>query len=165
MVKIVVFSTCALLLATQAHAACHYLPDRSVVFADNTMQICEDTFDSISILGNDTLGWYITDKSVESPIGSHWEHSYWEEWAIRSEDTPVLTQNLENSYFGLGLWMPEELREEEEKMSAEEWLKNHGLMFSVGFGDKQDGEPRMRFDYRWHEYYDADWMMQIEVPF
>ncbi|MCV5991403.1 hypothetical protein OFO94_35620, partial [Escherichia coli] len=67
--------------------------------------------------------------------------------------------------FGLGFWMPEELRDEESKMDTEEWLRSHGLMFSVGFGDKSDGQPRMRFDYRWHEYYDADWMMQIEVPF
>ncbi|MED5503686.1 MAG: hypothetical protein VYC54_04550 [Pseudomonadota bacterium] len=160
MVRIVVFSACALLVTTQASSACSYLSDRSVVFADNTMTVCEDVFDSLGVLSMDTLNWYIAEKSIEGPIDS-----YWDQWAIRSEDTPILTQNLEKNYFGLGLWMPEELRDEETNMSTEEWLKSHGLMFSVGFGDKHDGEPRMRFDYRWHEYYDADWMMQIEVPF
>ncbi|CAH1524957.1 MULTISPECIES: hypothetical protein [Vibrio] len=161
MVRIVVFSACTLLVVTQASFACNYLSDRSVVFADNTMPICEDIFDSVGVLSVDTLNWY---EAEERPLDEPTEN-YWDEWAIKSEDTPLLTQSLESNYFGLGVWMPEELRDDESKMTTEEWLKSHGLMFSIGFGDKSDGEPRMRFDYRWHEYYDADWMMQIEVPF
>ncbi|YCO01662.1 hypothetical protein ACB087_01825 [Vibrio sp. VNB-15] len=161
MVRIVVLSACALLVATQASSACNYLSDRSVVFADNTMPICEDIFDSVGVLSVDTLDWYETEERARDVP----TESYWDEWAIKPDDTPLLTQSVENNYFGLGVWMPEELRDDESKMTTEEWLKSHGLMFSVGFGDKNDGEPRMRFDYRWHEYYDADWMMQIEVPF
>ncbi|MGR5067723.1 MULTISPECIES: hypothetical protein [Vibrio] len=160
MVRMVVFSACALLVATQASSACNYLSDRSVVFVNNTMPVCEDVFDSVGVLSVDTLSWY-----EEIKVTDELTDNYWDEWAIKSLDTPLLTKNHKNNYFGLGVWMPEELQGDENKMTTEEWLRSHGLMFSVGFGDKNDGEPRMRFDYRWHEYYDADWMMQIEVPF
>ncbi|MDW1913959.1 hypothetical protein J6320_06940 [Vibrio alginolyticus] len=160
MVRVVLFSACALLVVTQAHSACNYFSDRSVVFEDNTLPICEEILDSIGVLSTEALIWYAAEAKLEGPT-----ENYWEEWAIKPEETPLLTQNLEKNYFGLGFWMPEELRDEESKMDTEEWLRSHGLMFSVGFGDKSDGRPRMRFDYRWHEYYDADWMMQIEVPF
>ena len=30
-------------------------------------------------------------------------------------------------------------------------------LVSVGFGDKSDGQPRMRFDYRWHEWVLSSW--------
>ncbi|MGR5237143.1 hypothetical protein [Vibrio alfacsensis] len=160
MVRIVVFSTCMLFVATPASSACNYLSDRSVVFAKNTMPVCEDVFDSVGVLSVDTLSWYEAKKTLDEQT-----ENYWDEWAIKSENTPLLTQNLKKNYFGLGVWMPEELQNYENDMTTEEWLRSHGLMFSVGFGDKNDGEPRMRFDYRWHEYYDADWMMQIEVPF
>ena len=44
-------------------------------------------------------------------------------------------------------------------------MGSHGLKLSLGFGQKKAGEPRVRLDYRWHEVYQADWFMQIEVPF
>ncbi|UYI49213.1 hypothetical protein OFO16_22875 [Vibrio natriegens] len=160
MVRLAVFSTCALLVYSQASLACNYFSDRSVVFADNTMPICEELFDSVGVLSTDTLNWYAPEVELDGPT-----KNYWEEWAFTPNETPILTQNLEKNYFGLGIWMPEDLLDEESDMTTEEWIRNHGLMFSIGFGDKGDGEPRMRLDYRWHEYYDADWMMQIEVPF
>ncbi|MGY0615009.1 hypothetical protein [Vibrio sp. FJH11] len=160
MVRVAVISACVLFVVPQTSEACNYFSDRSVVFADNTMPICEEMFDSVSSLSADALNWHISDVALDGTT-----ENYWEEWAFKAHDTPLLTQNLEKNYFGLGLWMPEELVEEESKMSTEEWIRNQGLMFSIGFGDKGDGQPRMRVDYRWHEYYDADWMMQIEVPF
>ncbi|MGP8306025.1 hypothetical protein [Vibrio sp. YIC-376] len=160
MVRVAVFSACALLVLSQASEACNYFSDRSVVFADNTMPVCEEMFDSFGVLSTDTLNWHISEVVLDGPT-----ENYWEEWAFKPHDTPILTQNLEKNYFGLGIWMPDELVKEESEMTTEEWIRNHGLMFSIGFGDKGDGQPRMRLDYRWHEYYDADWMMQIEVPF
>ncbi len=65
MVRIVVFSACTLLVVTQASFACNYLSDRSVVFADNTMPICEDIFDSVGVLSVDTLNWY---EAEERPL-------------------------------------------------------------------------------------------------
>nr|WP_319553118.1 hypothetical protein [uncultured Vibrio sp.] len=160
MVRLAVFGTCILLVNPQACLACNYISDRSVVFADNTMLICEELFDSTGVFSANTLSWYVPEVELDGPT-----QNYWEEWAFTQYETPILTQNLEKNYFGLGIWMPEELLEEESKMTTEEWIRNHGLMFSIGFGDKRDGEPRMRLDYRWHDYYDADWMMQIELPF
>ncbi|MDW1647145.1 hypothetical protein [Vibrio sp. Vb2976] len=126
MVRVVLFSACALLVVTQAHSACNYFSDRSVVFEDNTLPICEEILDSIGVLSTEALIWYAAEAKLEGPT-----ENYWEEWAIKPEETPLLTQNLEKNYFGLGFWMPEELRDEESKMDTEEWLRSHGLMFSA----------------------------------
>ncbi|CAM2926463.1 hypothetical protein QTO01_14320 [Vibrio mytili] len=160
MFRVAVFSACVLLVVPQAVSACDYVSDRSVVFNDNTQPICDEDLDSASELNSDVLNWEEPEAKVDGPT-----KSYWDEWGIKSPDTPLLTQSLQKNHFGLGIWMPHDLEEEEKEMTTEEWLRNHGLMLSVGFGDKGDGAPRMRFDYRWHELYDADWMMQIEVPF
>ena len=91
--------------------------------------------------------------------------SYWDDWVMNSAADPFVTQNISSNYFGLGVWMPQHLEDELSSMSTEEWLMSHGVQFSVGFGDKKSGQPRMRLDYRWHEKYDRDVMMQVEVPF
>ncbi|WGV98423.1 hypothetical protein QF117_00190 [Vibrio sp. YMD68] len=91
--------------------------------------------------------------------------SYWDDWVMNSASDPFVTQNVSSNYFGLGVWMPSVLEDQLSSMSTEEWLMSHGLQLSVGFGDKKSGEPRMRFDYRWHEKYSGDVMMQFEVPF
>ncbi|ENI4488643.1 hypothetical protein ABXZ88_004552 [Vibrio fluvialis] len=116
-------------------------------------------------------GWEYTSEhllnfDVETESGAH-DVNYWNGWiAADSNDTnPFLTQQLENSYLGLSVWMPTELAARENQMSTEEWLMSHGLKLSLGFGQKKAGEPRVRLDYRWHEVYQADWFMQIEVPF
>jgi len=96
MVRLAVFSACALLVVTQAHSACNYFSDRSVVFEDNTLPICEEILDSIGVLSTDALIWYAAEAKFEGPT-----ENYWEEWAIKPEDTPLLTQNLEKNYFGL----------------------------------------------------------------
>ncbi len=160
MVRVAVFSAFALLVVSQASTACNYVSDRSVVFADNTMAVCEEIFDGVSVLTTNTLDWATSKATLN---GS--KNKYWEEWAFKQNEMPILTKNLKKNHFGLGIWMPEELEDDESKMDTEEWLMSHGLMFSVGFGNKGDGEPRMRLDYRWHEYYDTDWMMHIELPF
>ncbi|MGF1722413.1 hypothetical protein L4D20_20510 [Vibrio kyushuensis] len=91
--------------------------------------------------------------------------SYWDDWVLKSESDPLLTQSIASNYFGFGVWMPPELEDKINDMSTEEWLMSHGLQLSVGFGDKKSGQPRMRFDYRWHDKYEGDVMMQVEVPF
>lgn len=90
---------------------------------------------------------------------------YWAQWGLESVDDPFFTHKIAKNYIGIGVWMPSELIEEQAKMSTEEWLKSHGLLLSVGFGNKEKGEPRMRMDYRWHDDYEVDLMMHIEVPF
>ncbi|WP_420340932.1 hypothetical protein [Vibrio mexicanus] len=103
--------------------------------------------------------------SIQEKEKSFETESYWESWAFRLDSDPLLSQSLSSNHFGVGVWMPSDLLEESKTMSTEDWIRSHGLQFSVGFGDRKPGEPRMRFDYRWHEKYEGDVMMQIEVPF
>lgn len=93
------------------------------------------------------------------------ETDYWSEWVLKTETNPVLTKNFSDNYFGVGWWQPDGVNSTEEERTAEEWLMDHGLMFSVGFGDKQDGKPRFRLDYLWHDEHQDNLMMQVEVPF
>ncbi len=67
MVRVAVFSASALLLALEASAACNYLSDRSVVFADNTKPVCEDMLDTISALKIKKLDWFKTKATVDGP--------------------------------------------------------------------------------------------------
>lgn len=89
---------------------------------------------------------------------------YWSDWVLKTESNPFLSQHYSDSYFGIGVWSPTEF-EDEEELTTQEWLMNHGLQFSVGFGEKKLGEPRLRFDYMWHEDEQDNVMMQVEVPF
>jgi hypothetical protein len=92
-------------------------------------------------------------------------NDYWGQWGFEQEDEPLFTHKIAQSYIGVGVWMPTKLLKEQAEMTTEEWLKSHGLLLSLGLGSKKKGEPRMRMDYRWHEDYEVDLMMHIEVPF
>ncbi|WP_084659653.1 hypothetical protein [Vibrio sonorensis] len=81
--------------------------------------------------------------------------SYWGSWLVDTGSEPLLSQSYHSNYFGVGIWMPEDLSEESAHMNTKEWLENQGLQFSLGFGDLNSGEPRLRLDYRWHEVYQA----------
>ncbi|MFA0521767.1 hypothetical protein AB4501_32930, partial [Vibrio sp. 10N.222.55.E8] len=116
-------------------------------------------------MGIESLGQRIMEISGLSDEQPKSQSDYWSDWVLQSEDVPLLTQNIESSYIGLGTWFPEDLADEVADMSTEEWLLNHGLLLSIGFGEKVEGQPRIRFDYRWHESREADLMMQIELPF
>ena len=89
---------------------------------------------------------------------------YWGEWAFNTENNPIVSGRLEKKVVGVGLWLPEELSETEDEMPYDEWLKSHGLQVSFAVGDKGK-EPRVRFDYRWHEVHDGNLMFQVELPF
>ncbi|WP_146029071.1 hypothetical protein [Vibrio diazotrophicus] len=110
---------------------------------------------------------YASDKLFELDFFNDKEiiSDYWGQWGFEREDEPLFTHKIAHSYIGVGVWMPPKLLEEQAEMSTEEWLKSHGLLLSLGFGSKKKGEPRMRMDYRWHEDYEVDLMMHIEVPF
>nr|WP_075202609.1 hypothetical protein [Vibrio mexicanus] len=120
--------------------------------------VCISMLDSYNYASETVISIQEKEKSFET-------ESYWESWAFRLDSDPLLSQSLSSNHFGVGVWMPSDLLEESKTMSTEDWIRSHGLQFSVGFGDRKPGEPRMRFDYRWHEKYEGDVMMQIEVPF
>ena len=142
--------------------ACIVFTERSILFADDSMMMCD-------------LDDFVTEpepllSSLETPLShnlpsSEYKDNYWEQWALPNKDNPILTKKHNSQYFGLGFWLPESFQSEENSIGSEEWFRNHGLMFSFGFGDKHDDSPRIRFDYRWHVQHDPDWRMQIEVPF
>lgn len=93
--------------------------------------------------------------------------TYWEEWAFRTQDDPILTERLENSFWGLAVWKPEKYQGKTltEAESYEDWLKLHGLQLSLGFGEKSGTAPRFRLDWRWHDSSDTDVLLQLELPF
>lgn len=99
--------------------------------------------------------------ALQRPAGKDYS-DYWSDWVLKAQTNPFLSQHFSSSYFGIGVWSPEE---DEEEMTTQEWLMNHGLQFSVGFGEKEAGEPRLRLDYMWHEDQQDNLMMQVEVPF
>ena len=148
----------SMLFAQQATASCALLEERSILLQESVLDVCTALEDKLSFLTDNALSWW-QDKNPDP------SQDYWQEWALKPKESPVITQTLSDKHFGVGFWLPEEYESQATKMSTEEWFKSHGLLFSVGFGDKHSGEPRMRFDYRWHESSEADLMMQIEVPF
>ncbi|NOH95769.1 hypothetical protein [Vibrio sp. 99-70-13A1] len=156
-------TTSALLLIAScmhANASCMLFSDQSVMLAQDEGLGCQEFSDS----------WDYIEQQVTSLGGLLDEDSeptedYWSDWALKTKDAPILTQNISTNYFGLGMWLPEDLEETKNDMTTQEWLLNHGLQLSVGFGDKVNGQPRLRFDYRWHDERDANMMMQVELPF
>ncbi|GEM_PF-922694 len=120
--------------------------------------VCFSILDSMGYASKQLLALGLFE---ESPADS----SYWADWFLKADSDPLFTHKLATSYIGFGVWIPSELLDEQSDMSTEEWLMSHGLQLSIGFGEKKAGEPRMRFDYRWHEDFDSVVMMQIEVPF
>lgn len=143
-----------------AHADCDFFSFDSIMLTSDDEDNCLDFSTGLESFGQrkiDLSG--LSEGEPESTTG------YWSDWVIQSKDAPLLTQSLESNYVGLGMWFPEDLEDDQYDMSTEEWLMNHGLQLSIGFGDKVEGQPRMRFDYRWHDSRDADLMMQVELPF
>lgn len=90
---------------------------------------------------------------------------YWSDWVLKTESNPFLSQHYSSSYFGIGVWDPNKSDEDQEDLSTQDWLMDHGLQFSLGIGEKKAGEPRLRFDYLWHDEKQDNLMMQVEVPF
>ncbi len=148
------------LLSTSASAGCDlYSTNQSVMFGKSKgfcvslLEGVEYTKKSLNSFKNLTLN----DKQDYS--------QYWADWSMSENDNPILSRSLASNYLGVGVWVPSELENQMDTMNAEEWLKSHGLLVSLGFGDMNSGKPRMRLDYRWHEKYDGDVVMQVELPF
>lgn len=163
MTMLKIIALCSLLtvaFSPAVYADCDLFSGKSVMLeSQSESESCDFWSNSADLVTSHimTLGGLIEEDKEEG--------SYWEEWALKPKDEPLLTQNISTNYIGVGIWMPDDLVEKENEMTSEEWLMNHGLQISLGFGEKKSGEPRMRFDYRWHEVYQGDMMMQIELPF
>ncbi|MGR5251767.1 hypothetical protein ACPV5S_06125 [Vibrio astriarenae] len=126
----------------------------------NSSGFCYSVQESLNFV-SDTFANLMVSESTNQ---FDFDTEYWDQWLIKSQSDPFLTQRLANNYFGLGVWMPSKLEDDVDQMSYDEWLLSHGLQFSFGVGDKKAGEPRLRFDYRWHEKHQGDFFMQFEIP-
>jgi hypothetical protein len=134
--------------------------NESVLFHSES-GICFSLLEGIEYTANKLDGLYDLVNQNDSEDYS----TYWEDWVLQSETNPILTRSLASNYIGVGVWVPSELENRLHNMDTEEWILSHGVQLSLGFGSKSSGEPRMRLDYRWHEKFDGDVMMQVEVPF
>ncbi|WP_117235117.1 hypothetical protein [Vibrio maerlii] len=148
-----------LAMSQQVNAACELSFDRSVMLQDEAeSSLCLDIVDGLTSFTDNLLSvGGLLDEDVE-------QDNYWSDWVLSNNEDPFITQQVSQSYFGLGVWIPEEL-DQDKNLTTEEWLLSHGLQLSVGLGDKNSDTPRVRLDYRWHETHDGDLMMQVEVPF
>ncbi|MFM2587978.1 hypothetical protein [Vibrio sp. TBV020] len=122
--------------------------------------VCFSILDGIGYTAKsiDSISEYMVDDSTDYS-------AYWSEWLLNNDSNPILSKSLASNYIGVGVWVPSELEDQLSSMDTEQWIKSHGLQLSLGFGDMNTGQPRMRVDYRWHDERDGDVMMQVEVPF
>jgi thymidylate synthase len=149
----------AMLGATPAHA-CWESDSRPVVLVENAFTLCEDIASSIDTLVTKLLDTSSQNDNSINPLGS----DYWDEWAMTSTpETPILTQSIQQHAIGLGFWLPQELADQDD-LDYVDWIQNQGVLLSIGLGDKSSDEPRMRFDYQWHDEYEDTFHVQLEFP-
>ena len=98
----------------------------------------------------------------QRPKGTLREFSYWSGWQSEKQVDPLLSHSLSTSHFGIGFWLYDENSDSTE-LSA--MIQDYGIQLSVGLGEFEVGEPRIRLDYRWHEDYSGDIVMQLDLPF
>ncbi|WP_146147117.1 hypothetical protein [Photobacterium kishitanii] len=94
---------------------------------------------------------------------------FWNKWNGDFADHPIFTEYNDSMYYGLGFWLPKKYDHEEVEdiVDAEQWVLNHGVQMSVGFGDPGSDSTHVRLDYRWHTKSSVDdgISLQIHVPF
>ncbi|WP_417801488.1 hypothetical protein [Vibrio europaeus] len=154
---------CVMLSFSPLAAACELYQEgisaHSLMF-EGSSPVCTTIFD-LEIDGTVT-----NEAFVDLTLAEKTDHSsYWSDWLLGNETNPLISNNASSNYFGVGVWVPNELEDQLKEMNTENWIRSHGVQLSLGFGDMDAGTPRMRLDYRWHEQYDGDFMMQVEVPF
>ena len=56
--------------------------------------------------------------------------------------------------------------EVEDMVDAEQWVLNHGVQMSLGFGASNKDSTQVRLDYRWHtnSRVDDGISLQVHVP-
>ncbi|MCG3864550.1 MULTISPECIES: hypothetical protein [unclassified Photobacterium] len=99
---------------------------------------------------------------------SSYGDQFWLHWDDQFADSPVLMDHNSSTFYGLGFWMPTKYDDEDltNAAGAEDWIFNHGLQMSLGFGDIKGHKPRVRFDYRWHNnsHVEDGVSMQVHIP-
>ncbi len=155
-----VFTTLAVtLLSASSTFACWEGEQESVVLVEKAFSLCEDITNSV-----DHLVSQLVDATNSITAPNPLSTQYWDEWAMNaSQHDPFLTQDIQGNAIGLGLWLPQELADDEE-MSYMDYIENQGVLLSLGLGAKSSNEPRMRIDYKWHDEYEDTVHVQLEFP-
>ncbi len=138
--------------------ACLSMFEESVVIEKPKFFLCQEISTSVETLVGEFVE-LLNRNETYSPI----DNDYWNEWALKGDEQPLLTQRLSDNALGLGLWQPEEYAEIDD-MTYREWFDSHGVLLSLGFGDRQSGHPRMRIDYHWHNEHEDNVNVLIEIP-
>ncbi|PSV27052.1 MULTISPECIES: hypothetical protein [unclassified Photobacterium] len=118
---------------------------------------------------NHSLMFSRHDNAIPWKIDSNsYGDKFWLHWDDKFADSPVLMDHNSSTFYGLGFWMP--TNDDDEAFTsaagAEDWILNHGLQMSLGFGDISGQKPRVRFDYRWHNnsHVEDGVSMQVHIP-
>ncbi|OEE63040.1 hypothetical protein A1OK_20875 [Enterovibrio norvegicus FF-454] len=91
--------------------------------------------------------------------------SIWDGWKYDLDVPQYLTTSSGTTFYGFGIWKPEEYQGLSFKESStEDWIMNHGLNFSFSTESKIS-DARYRFDMRWHEDSDTEFLLQMQLPF
>ncbi len=92
------------------------------------------------------------------------DESFWDSWVT---DSPFYSSSFEGgSHYGFSLYAPEGI-EELEHLSPEDvkrWIRQHGITMSFGIGELSTDKLRLRFDYRWQQETDSNFMLQMQIP-
>ncbi len=93
---------------------------------------------------------------------------FWNQWNDDFADHPIFTEQNDSMYYGLGFWLPKKYDHEEveDMVDAEQWVLNHGVQMSLGFGASNKDSTQVRLDYRWHtnSRVDDGISLQVHVP-
>lgn len=149
--------TWAALVLSAPTMACDQLKPASVVMEQHA-ETCNEAPGALNDITEQFLSLFNQAEEDEMRNEGH----YWQEWAFNTENTPIISSQLDKNVLGVGFWTPDEI--EETELSYEEWLDNQGLQVSFAVGNKGK-EPRVRVDYRWHDEHTPDVLFQVEVPF
>lgn len=135
-------------------------PTKSLVVADKSLNLCDELVNTVDEL---------VDRFVAATRVRDAEQAgtsdYWSDWILKNVDDPLLTQRIEDGFLGFGVFRPYEMTLNDDELSYEEWIKTHGIQLSLGIGDKNGDEPRVRLDYQWHDRHEDLVHVQVEVPF
>ncbi|CZF82017.1 hypothetical protein GCE9029_02978 [Grimontia celer] len=101
------------------------------------------------------IEWQVEDQVLPT-IWDSWKH----DWDIPH----FLSTQTGASYYGFGVWKPEEYQQQSfTEVGMEDWLLNHGLNFSFTT-ESNSSDTRYRFDMRWHEETNTEFLLQMQVP-
>lgn len=92
-------------------------------------------------------------------------NDFWYKWNNDFAVDPIFSEYNDYGYYGLGFWLPKQF--DNEKLASvtgvEDWVLNHGIQMSVGFGKPNSDDTRVRIDYRWHSKNDVDDGISLQV--